>query len=290
MPTVPPWGPSEQGETPTNSKAKLKAIIKWLLWDVYTVDRYPNLAKYKDVLKNDTDIIGEGNFGIMVQTEDFGIGLKVLKQERAEIVFEGEAKRQEDFRALLEFGKSDAWGKEIPEYIHIPQVMFENEKYRGLPAFQVIEGNSLLGVLNKKRYRHVLAQFLSVHGWDIVDIDKEIIAMTDFELHVILLSEGIDPITRMMYWDFLLNGSIDTYIWGSPFVYGKPPVEKVDWPLAQAGLKVSAEQLDRDLQKVFAYFEEHGYYHKDEMWGNIMIWKDGKVFIIDFWVSKIEKT
>jgi hypothetical protein len=90
---------------------------------------------------------------------------------------------QEKFRALLEWGKSQ---KLIPEYFQIPEVLFQDTKYRGLQAHALIEGNSLFGVANKKRYYSKLAQYLRINGWQDDEIDQTIIDMTDYQVITIL--------------------------------------------------------------------------------------------------------
>lgn len=278
--------PSHTPENPLSQRVQKLALEK--LKELMKDGRFDVAPEIEKMILEEKELYGEGNFWIIIESQDPDIGLKVFKKPDSKKEFAQETDTQEKFYTLLEKGKEEGV---IPEYICIPEVLYADSKY-GHPAVQLIKGNSLLWILNKKRYKKELKLTLLQHGWKTEEMEEAILCMTDFQVQVLLESYGMsvfDIRERIDYLWFLSNSSGDTYIWGTPFKYWVKLPSQVGWALAQAGLPISAEQLALDLEKIEKYFEQQGYFHKDLLWGNIMVGKNGKVYIIDFGVSEITK-
>jgi hypothetical protein len=281
-PNSPPSSPQEW------HKQRLSHLMRLLLPKILEHERFSDAQEIKDMVNQGCEILWEWNFWVLVKSPDLWVWLKVFKLPEVVELFKEETHKQNSFYELLEVWKKAGI---VPSYFFIPEVLYDDAKY-GHPAIQLVDGNSLLGILNKKRFRAILSRGLKKNGWMDDEIDESILQMSDFQVAVILESEGleIDEIReRIDYLAFFLNNMIDHYIWGTPFIPGrKNTTPIVGWALTQAGLKISAEQLVDDLERVQEYLEKNGHFQEDYYGWNILVEKNGNVYIIDFWVSKIQ--
>jgi hypothetical protein len=63
---------------------------------------------------------------VIVESEDMGVGLKIIKNPELRENFSEETKKQEQFFTTLQQGIKDT---HVPQYMAIPEVLFQEERY-----------------------------------------------------------------------------------------------------------------------------------------------------------------
>jgi hypothetical protein len=266
---------------------RVTEIISSLVGNVYEKSQYKWLQEYETILWDNPILLWEWNFWVMVQSPDSWVALKVLKDSEHKKYFLKESSLQQDFSQVLEEWKK-TWV--IPAYFSIPKVLFEDTKYAWLSSIEKINWNSLLWIRNKKVYFEEIKEFLETNGLFDDEIEEAVNIMSDFQVSLILQHLWIDTIKirkKLQYYHPLMSASMDDYIGWSPIKWWKSQKAQVGWWSEKSWLTISAEQLMQDIGIVNDYLESRWFYHKDLNAWNIMIWKNGQVYIIDFGTAEI---
>lgn len=311
MPTTPRAHPNTLSSL--EPRERVKELMKRALWDVYTHPKYSFLSEFREILWENVEILWEGMFGVIVQSPDTWVGLKVMKLPHDRANAQKEFDTQESFFEIVEH--LQVW--KTPKYFRVPKVPFQLKKYKWLPAVAVIEGNSLLSIYLKRKFHQQFRDFFQHFWWKDEEIEETIIDLKDFEVKTLLEYMGMDEDTIWLSeWGRLYISGLPEILWQrwkrfvgeSPLPWQQPWASLLEqmqrkildflqdfelvsgderplvWGTIRAAgfKKTTAQQLLLDIRNLDAAMRALWYNHNDLSIANIMIWKDGKVYIIDF--------
>lgn len=286
MPNV----PRRWTDTPDTDKQRtLKRIIKDIgdsFWNPY--DLFPVLREYTpEFLSPVIEILGVGNSGIIVKClYSWGLVYKIPKTEFARSQIGKEHDIHDAFYIALRKGKKEKDPKKkIPDFIHIPlspEKLKEGNKGYHL---ECVEWNSLHSLYLKKKFHAEITAFLEkyfansipklqngmlrwTHTQRDIYLDEIIEWLNDYQVNQILIK----------MWKIGMVKHIHDFE-----AYFKDPLLK--GLLVESDLWMPPEIFQNGIQKFRAYCKEKWLEHKDLNGGNIMVGKNGNIYIIDFEIT-----
>ena len=251
-------------------------LDKWICWkeypkfkNLYEDPRYSFLEKYKDILGeelSEKDIIWEWNNWIILRHPNKNNKvLKIAKEWENIDKLDIEYKNHREFDEILFQLKSlykntHEWlllqKYFVPKIDKIKNWVFEMEKVNGLSYKSLMHleyhKDKLWDIINKK---------------DLTDNDLEKILeerwLVKHPLSETIEDEIMSKMTNNEAKNFLTQIYWIENLWHKYFI--------------------------KDIKPLLNIFEKNGFKHNDEHWGNFMKTLDWKIYIIDFWRSKITK-
>lgn len=249
-------------------KTRLLKEISDSFWNPYSL--FPILKEYTDIPSPVLEVMGHGASWVIVKClYSWGMVYKIPKDALSLENLSKEYENHENFYIAVKKWKK-IW--EIPEYIYVPLSPEKLSEWNRGYHIQEIEWNTLHSLYLKRKYKQKILTYLKKFGewyipaWDDQLIESLIEWLNDYQVQEILTRAEISR------WIIRHIHDYEAYFTD----------EKLKWVLTQEDLWMLQEQFLESIQKFTQYCQWEWLTHKDTNGGNIMIGKDGKIFIIDF--------
>jgi len=247
-------------------------LDKWICWKeypkfktLYEDPRYSFLEKYRDILGeklSEKDIIWEWNNWIILRHPSKSDKvLKIAKEGKDIDKLDIEYTNHKDFRNVLKYLKNKESSEllsiyEVPTIYKIQDWVFEMEKVNWL---------SYKSLIHLEYHKDKL--------WDIINKKN----LTDSELEKILEERWLvkHPLSETLEDEMIAKMTTDE---------AKNFLNQIYWIE-----NLWDKYFNEDIKPLLDVLEKNGFKHNDEHWWNFMRTKDWKIYIIDFWRSKITK-
>ena len=232
--------------------------------NIYEDPRYSFLSEYRDILWDITenDIIGEWMNAIILKhpNKDDKLVLKIAKSEKSNSLMD-ELSTHSAFRdKLLELRlKYKEWKeKELLDGFSIPKVSI----------FWVKEWVYEMEYIKWKNFRNVI--ILEYYKNELSDIPVETIQW--------LTDNWIDNLLRERWLQLYPTSSIEM---DDRWMISEDRNFIID-------IESDWSKIEREkIKPILNILEKEWYKHNDEHWWNFLQWNDWKIYMIDFWMSKI---
>lgn len=223
----------------------------WEQFEEWTFWIFPHLEQYWEIIGEDYEIIGSGSLAVVISSEEKWLVYKIPYKNCFNKLLD-EAKKHEEFYLALRRLKDL---QEVPEYIKIPRIRHKLSERQGL-------------------YSQEMVRWLTLKSIDIILGTKEfseskkrelLDTYTDFRLKRFFVE-----VNKMDQEDF-------DFTWNCPAIVALEDLEKIGF-LTKSKVHAFLEALKR--------LEMCGYKHHDLHNSNVMIDRQGNIYIIDFWPTK----
>ncbi len=230
--------------------------------NIYEDPRFDYLAEYRDILWDITeaDIVWEGMNAITLRHPNKSDKLLKIAKPWDTDKLDIELRNHTAFRDfLLEQRENASWEmKEFLDKIEIPKVV-KFDRRTGVYEMDRVDGNNFR-VLKTLELQPELAQRLFPEWTD---------GMFDYQ---------IEEAIRAEWWYVYPRDSSE---------YNEMQWDQPTWEFI-VDMESQASRLHyAEFRKILNHFNSNWYVHWDWHWWNFMLWKDWKIYIIDFWRSRI---